>query len=168
MWHITFLEYIKAKIIYFYWYNSQLIVWVESNRLVKKKKWKNRPIQDETIRLENIKKLHMVDIAFVIDDDLRSRIEFLKKINIDYFVIPEEYLSNKVFFLFFKKLFLKRLKESGIKVVFSRHKQYNRFWVSTDYQNMHTTNIIKDNIFKKKVNQIVYFSKEALFLIFQK
>ena len=168
MGHITFLEYIRAKINYFYWPSSQLIVWVEGNKLVKKKKGKNRPIQDETVRLENIKKLHVVDIAFIIDDDFRNRIEFLKKINVNYFVIPEEYLSNKIAFFLFKKFFLKKLKKSGIRVIFSRHKQYSRFWVSTNYQNIHTTTITKSSKFGKKLNEILYLSKEALFLVFQK
>lgn len=163
-WHIAFLSYLRNKICSIYWKNFVIVAAVESNKKTQKKKWKNRPIEDEFIRLENIKNTWLVDIVYINDNDVRNLKEELKEFNIDYLIFPEEYIKNLKLFLIIKKKFKKR----WIKILLSRHKQYEKYWVSQNLSLIHTTYILESWIFWKivtKLKHITYLTKETLFLL---
>ena len=163
-WHKAFLEYIRKKIDHFYWEDFILVVAVESDRKTKDKKWKSRPKDFEAIRCKNVEKTWLADIVYINNNDVRYLIDDLKRLKVDYLVFPEEYIKHlKLFFLIKRKL-----KKHWIKIVLSRHKQYNRYWISKNLSLIHTTSILNDSFFWKlgvKVRHITYLARECLFLL---
>jgi bifunctional ADP-heptose synthase (sugar kinase/adenylyltransferase) len=89
-WHKSFLEYIRKKAEKLYWKKVKIVVAVESDKLTKKKKWKNRPHENEQKRLQNVKQQKEVDLAFIKDRDIRYLLEDLTKLWIDYLIVPDE------------------------------------------------------------------------------
>lgn len=145
--HKVFFNYIKRKIEKNINNNFKIIVAIESDNIVKKKKWKNRPIENEQIRKEKVQKLNKVDLAFINDSLLRNLIDNLKFLWIDYIIIPDEYIKN---IKILKKFIIPLLKKNWIKIILSRHKQYELFWIDKNLATIHTTNILNDQKIEKQ------------------
>lgn len=64
--HILFLKKAKAE-------GDVLVVALESDGRVKALKGQNRPINNQTLRLANIKKLTVVDLAFILPEKFASQ-----------------------------------------------------------------------------------------------
>ena len=165
--HKSFFKYIRRKIETNWGDKIKIVVGVESDRITKRKKWKNRPYDSEIIRLKEVQKQQEVDYAFIKDRDVRYLLEDLKFLGVDYLVIPDEYIPNRIVFKFFKKFILPRLKKNGVKVIFSRHKQYKNFGVDDKYVNLHTSDLL-DKWWNKiivKIRHIIYLTKESILAI---
>jgi glycerol-3-phosphate cytidylyltransferase-like family protein len=168
--HKSFFKYIKRKATTLYGEDIKIVVGVESDRIVRKKKWKTRPYDNEYIRLKEVSWQEEVDLVFIVDRDIRFLIKDLKNLGVDYFIIPDEYFYNKIILKIFKKYILPKFKKSWIKVIFSRHKQYKRFGVDDKYINLHTTDLINKG-WKKiivKVKHAIYLIRESLIAILEK
>ena len=166
-WHETFFKYIRRKIENRFWDKVKIIVGVESDKVVKRKKWRNRPYDAEFLRLKNVENQEEVDFVFIVNRDIRDLIEDLKYLWIDYLIIPDEYFYNKLILKFFKKYILPKLKSNWIKVIFSRHKQYKKFGIDDRYVNLHTTDLLEKwwgKIFTK-VRHIIYLIRESLIAV---
>jgi len=162
--HNEFLHYIKRKITYFYGEKVLLIVGLESDRITTQKKWKNRPYETQSIRAEKVFSHPSVDFVYVSDNQARYLLDEIKNLQIDYFVVPEEYLYHlKLFFLLKSKL-----KKYWVKLVLSRHSQYERFGLNQQLASIHTTNLAESNflkIFVKHIKHTVYLTKELLYFL---
>ena len=163
-WHIAFLTYLRNKITSMYWKTFAIVVAVESNQKTKKKKWKNRPIDDEFVRMKNVQNTNLVDVVYINNNDVRYLKQDLKELSVDYLVFPEEYIKNLKLFLVVKN----KLRKNWVKLLLSRHKQYDKYWVSKNLSLIHTTSILKSWLFWKiitKFRHLSYLTKETLFLL---
>ena len=140
-WHKAFFSYIRKKIKRILKDKFKIVVSVESDNIVKRKKWPTRPFENEKIRKENVEKLEEVDLFVINNDQLRNLIDNLHYLKVDYLIISDEYIKN---IKLFKKLIIPLLKKNWIKFILSRHKQYKFFWVDESLATIHTTNILKD------------------------
>jgi len=162
--HAEFLKYLKRKIQFFYWEKTFLIAGIESDRITKKKKWKDRPYDNEVKRAQNVYLSWNVDAVYISDKEARYLMDELKHLRIDYFVIPEEYVYHLKLFYFLKN----KLKKTWVKVMLSRHKQYERFWLNSQLASIHTTNLVESNplkVFVKHIKHTVYLTKELLYFL---
>jgi len=162
--HKEFLIYLRKKINYFYGDKTILIVGIESDRITKKKKWKNRPYDNEKLRAEKVYLSWNVDAVYISDNEARYLIDELKFLKIDYFIVPEEY----VYYLKLFYLLKNKLKKDWIKIMLSRHKQYERFWLNSQLATIHTTSLVESNplkVFIKHIKQVTYLTKELLYFL---
>jgi len=162
--HKEFLIYLRKKINYFYGDKTILIVGIESDRITKKKKWKNRPYDNEKLRAEKVYLSWNVDAVYISDNEARYLIDELKFLKIDYFIVPEEY----VYYLKLFYLLKNKLKKDWIKIMLSRHKQYERFWLNSQLATIHTTGLVESNplkVFIKHIKQVTYLTKELLYFL---
>jgi len=55
-WHEAFLTYLNKKICHKYWNKYKIVIGIDSDKVTKKRKWKNRPYDDEFKRKKNLQK----------------------------------------------------------------------------------------------------------------
>jgi len=166
-WHAAFLQYLRNKINSIYGDKFVLLVAVESDRKTKRKKWKSRPIDSEHIRYEKVKNTWLADLVYINDNDVRYLIDDLNMLKVDYLVFPEEYIKNLKLFLLIKSKF----KKHNIRLFLARHKQYKKYKINKELASIHTTSILKLNLFEKsksKFKHIIYLTKECLYILLKK
>lgn len=91
--HIRFLKKAREA-------GDILVVGIESDERVKRIKGVNRPINDVSIRLEQLRELKCVDFAFVLPSKFDSQDDwdgFMSKVRPDVYAVSShtEYLKNK-------------------------------------------------------------------------
>jgi glycerol-3-phosphate cytidylyltransferase-like family protein len=163
-WHIALLEYLNKKIKDKYWYKTRIIIWLEWDNIVKNKKWKNRPYENENLRKEKLKNTWLIEDVYILHKSASFLLEELELLKVDYFIIPDEYIKHIKLFYILKN----KLKKRWIKVFLSRHKQYKKYWISYNLSLIHTTNIIEERLFNKLLKSVrhnIYLTKEMLYLI---
>lgn len=74
---------------------NKLYVGIDSDERVKRLKGNKRPINDINTRLTIMQNLRMVDEVFIFDSDNELR-ELIKKWDIDYMIIGDQYKDKEV------------------------------------------------------------------------
>lgn len=128
--HATYLEVIEKKISSFYWLKREefvLIVWVEDDVRIKKRKWEKRPIIPAAARKYMIMNQKQVNDSFIYPDlkeDRRpSDLAFYYKP--DVFILHEEHIDTGIK----AEKVRRKLKAWWIKFTLVRFKDKKKHWI---------------------------------------